>query len=287
MNNNLKSILDLSKSLLIVLPKRPLFDQVAAGLSLFLSLREEKEVEIYCPDPMLVEFNSLIGVDKVKNDFGNKNLALLFENYKAVNAEKIAWDENKEDLLLYVVPKAGFEAPRKEQLKVFYTGLSSDTLFLIGGANENHFPILSSNEVKDKRIFHIGNRDLSLSSSFSNVLSLVRPGSSVCEVVASLIKESEFKINEDIATNLLQGIEYATNSFSSLSMTAESFEMVSYLLRQGGRRKGKEREYRQPTPPNAKYFFQREDKKPQVDLKEEDTPPQEWLEPKIYKGNIA
>ena len=97
MDNSFKSLLEEAKSILILLPLRPFFDQVAGGLGLYLALRESKEAAISSPSEMVVEFNRLVGVNKVTNELGNKNLVIKFSDYQATGIERVSYDiENGE-----------------------------------------------------------------------------------------------------------------------------------------------------------------------------------------------
>ena len=88
MENSFKSIIDGSKSILIMLPTKPFFDQVASGLGLYLSLRDKKDVQVYSTTPMTVEFNRLIGVNKISQELGNKNLIIRFVEAAYKSASK-------------------------------------------------------------------------------------------------------------------------------------------------------------------------------------------------------
>src|SRR3990167_10506820 len=97
MDNSFSSLVDSASSVLILLPNKPYFDQVAAGLSLYLSLADRKSATISCPSPMMVGFNRLIGVNKIVEEIGNKNLMIKFAGYDANNIEKVSYDiENGE-----------------------------------------------------------------------------------------------------------------------------------------------------------------------------------------------
>lgn len=288
MDKTFANTLQNAQSILVHLPTKPYFDQVAAGLSLFLSL-QGKDVSVYSPSPMTVEFNRLVGVNKVKNELGNKNLVIKFSDYEGKNIERVSADIEDGLFKLTVIPKPNTKAPEQSQIETSYSGLSSDTVILIGGANESHFPSLSSNDISASLI-HIGTRPLSTSRQ---VQSFVNDASSLSEVVASLIVDSSmqssdtvqglFTIDSDIATNLMMGIEEATNNLSSETATADTFFYISELMRVGGRRHTntvKESTY----PPGAI---------PQVGTTQKQSPsddpaPQNWLEkPRIYKGTTS
>lgn len=281
MENSFKSIIDQSKSVLILLPVKPYFDQVAAGLSLYLTLRPEKEASISSPSPMIVEFNRLVGVNKVAQELGNKNLIIRFSDYKANNIERVSYDIENGEFRLTVIPKSGVSAPQKDQAELSYSGISSDTVILIGGLNDSHFPVLTSADLAGAKLIHIGPRTLSLSSG-KNVISYARPASSCSELVASLIKESGLKIDSDIATNLVMGIEEGSNKFSGSDVTAETFQVFADLLKSGGKRLSessypKKYEGRQAIPSQVS---------PMTEVKKQEVKdaPKDWLQPKIYKG---
>ncbi len=277
MEDSLQSLIQTSKSILILLPTKPYFDQVAAGLALYLALKETKETTIACPNQMTVEFNHLVGVDKITTQLGNKNLIIRFTDYRANEIERVSYDIENGEFRLTVIPKSGFNAPKHEQVQLEYSGVSADTVVLVGGANESHFPNLKSADFKDAKIIHIGTKALDIDPKIS-VLSLARPASSVSEVTAVLINQNGLKIDSDIATNLLAGIEEGSRGFKGPDVQPETFETVAQLLRNGGRRIFREELERTAFPKGAipEEIVQEENKPGE--------PPKDWLEPKIYKG---
>lgn len=282
MENSLKSIIDSSKSVLILLPTKPYFDQVAAGLALYLAIRQDKEAAITSPSPMIVEFNRLVGVNKITQELGNKNLIIKFSDYKASDIERVSYDIENSEFRLSVIPKPGVSAPLKEQAQLSYSGISADTAILVGGVNDTHFPVLSSSDLAGVKLVHIGPRPLSTSPGKS-VISLARPASSVSELVAGLIKESALKLDSDIATNLVMGIEEGSNKFSSSDVTSETFQIFADLMRAGGQRLNHapfvQRKSMPGSPPPAR--FQQATEVKRQDSKDA---PKDWLQPKIYKG---
>ena len=237
MENSFASLIAPANEILILLPSKPFMDQVAAGLSLYLSLSESgKNVSISCPAPMVTEYSRLIGVDKVTSDLGSKNLVINLVNYDANNVDKVSYDIENGEFKLTIAPKSGFKSPTKEQVGINYSGASGDLVILIGGANDSHFPVLSKEEFKSSKIIHIGTRLLEILNNDLEVLSFARPASSTSEIVASLIKESGFSVNEDIATNLLAGIEEQSKNFQTSEVTADTFQIFAELLKLGGKR---------------------------------------------------
>jgi hypothetical protein len=276
-NSSINSIIDSANSIVILLPTRPYFDQVAAGLSLYLSIKNRKPVTISCPSEMIVEFNRLVGVDKIKKELGSKDLTIKFPNYPADNIERVSADVEDDHFFLRVIPKAGFESPKENQIDITYSGVSGDTIIMVGGANETHFPSLSTGEIDEARLVHIGTKELSISSE-REILSFARPAASSSEIVASLIKESGLEIDADISSNLLMGIEDGSNNFESKYVTAETFEMAAFLMRQGGKRSQEDEINKESFPPGSiPGEFDR--------TKSGKDTPKDWMEPKIFKGD--
>lgn len=298
MENSFPALVDSAASILILLPTKPYFDQVAAGLSLYLSLIDKKEISISCPSPMMVGFNRLIGVDRITGEIGNKNLTIRFSGYDADNIEKVSYDIENGEFKLTIVPKAGMPAPQNEHMNLKYAGISADLVVLIGGANDTHFPILSSEELKGAKVVHIGNRIL---NTGREVISLAKSGATTSEIIANLTKESGLPIDPDIASNLIMGIEEGSSNFASSEVTPETFETFAYLLRSGGRRAPRQRlspaSFPEGAIPTGPFSTQKpkvqEETAPKAAFEEapgtqeqeqQVSPPDDWLQPKIFKG---
>ena len=303
MENSFKSVIEGSKSTLILLPTKPRFDQVAAALSLYLSLGASKDVKIFSPTPMTVEFNRLIGVNKINREVGNKNLVIRFVDYRANDIERVSYDIENSQFRLTVIPKQQVNPPVKDQIQMSYSGITADTVIIVGGSNESHFPAISSKDLASANIVHIGTTEITLSSGKS-YLSFSRPAPSVSEIVFSLIAESGFAVNIDIATNLLMGIEDSSKNFTSLQVTADTFAIVSELMRLGGKRQpslpkqsdlppgaipgqvksqGARPVAEQTSRKKSQINFNRDSQNDKV-KEQGGNPPQDWLEPKIFKG---
>lgn len=306
MENSFKNLLDSAQEVLILLPSKPYLDQVAASLSLYLSLRQSgKNATISSSATMTAEFSRLIAVDKITKELGNKNLVVKFVNYQANNVDKVSYDIEDEEFKLTIAPKSGVDAPTKEQVNISYSGIAADTVFLIGGANDSHFPELKKDELKNAKLIHIGTRLLDVKSDLE-ILSFARPASSVCEITASLIREVGLSVDQDIATNLLAGIETESKGFQGADVTPETFMLFGELLRIGGQRMRKEvaNNYPQGAIPNKPYTqkqvlnssgngsSQPKQQNPldeEIPLPEEEPKdiPQSWTEPRIYTGTTV
>jgi len=269
MQDSFKSFIDSSKSILILLPANPKFDEVAAGLSFYLGFKGQKEITVVSHSDMIVAFNRLVGVNKIAREFGNKNLTIRFVGYDAEGIEKVSYDIDGGEFRLKIVPKDGVASPQENQIQMSYAGVAADTIFLIGGEKEEDFPAIASDELKGAKILHLG--ITALQSAPGRIISLARPTSSISELVATLIKESGVSLSSDLATNLLMGIEEGTKNFTKQEVTADTFALVAELMRSGGSRLPQEAAPVQP----QNVFGQ---------AGGGTRPPKSWLEPKIFKG---
>ncbi len=280
MDNSFKNLVESANAITILLPQNPSMDEVAAGLSFYLALRDKKEVAVSCPTPMVVEFNRLIGVNKVSSDLGNKNLSIRFTDYEASDIERVSYDIENGQFKLTVIPKPGLSAPKQEQVEMNYSGLAGDTVILVGGNSADDFPALSSKDMLSSKIIHVGTKTLATSGDKA-LLSFDRPASAVSEIAYALISETGVTIDSDVSTNLLAGIEAASQGFKADGVSAETFEIVAHLLRAGGQRLVRNQN-KETFPGNiipGQAVFAGPDE-PEV----KENAPQDWLGPKVYKG---
>lgn len=317
MDNSFKNLIDNAESVLILLPKNPYFDQVAAGLSLYLALERKKAATIASSSPMTVEFNRLVGVNKITQEVGNKNLVIKFKNYQAQNIERVTYDIEDSEFRLSVIPKPSMVPPTKDQLEVSYSGVSADVVLLIGGGNESHFPLLSKPELAGVKKAHIGLSQLATTNK--DIYSFAKTSSSTAELMYDYMKELGLELNADIASNLLAGLHEGSKNFSSGYVTANTFSVAAALMQLGGAYSPVEKPQKTYTPrdfgqtsPQAGGQTQPKIEAPKadspiaqlddVDNEDDETvqvqeqvqepeadeevvdAPKSWLEPKIYKG---
>jgi hypothetical protein len=288
MDTTFPSLITSANSILILLADKPSFDQVAAALSLFLSLRGIKDVVVSSPKPMTVEFNRLIGVDKITQELGNKNLTIKFKDYLAENIERVSADVEGSEFKLTVIPKAGLTSPQKEQVELSSSGVASDLVILVGGNNDTDFSSLDREDLNGAKIVHVGIKQL-LASPNKEIMSFTLPVSSLSELVAILIKEGNLTLDGDNATNLIAGIEEESANFTKEGVSADTFEVFAHLLRSGGIRTqkgGAKKEYPVGSIPGQDIRAEKKENVLKVNQVEE-TPepaPKDWFEPKIYKG---
>lgn len=289
MKPTLASALENTKSVLILLPKNPYFDQVAAACGLFLAIKDKYETTMHSPTPMLVEFNRLVGVDRVSNELANKNVIIKLINYPASQIERVLYDtDGVNELALTVIAKQGVPSPKPENFTFTQSGITVDTVILLGGANDTHFPALALPDLANVKIVHIGRESVNLNGR--EVMSLARPASSLSEVVCSVLNESSIEISADAGTNLFAGVIEGSRNFTDAAVTADTFKIASHLLEHGARRMQTQQQPR-PVPGQGSQpqgtgsaAPQQGQNPPQGTGGASAAAPKSWLEPKIFKG---
>lgn len=296
MENSFSSIVNQANSVLILIAKNPYVDQVAAGLSLYLSLKNQgKNVMVAASSPMMVEHNRLVGIDKVTTEPGNKNLVIKFSGYQADNIERVSYDVDGQEFRLTVIPKPQFEPPVKDNIDLSYSGIAADIVILVGGMNISHFPLISTGQLVSSKIVHVGVQTLP-SEGGIQVQSFAEGTASTSELVAKLIKDISATIDQDIASNLLMGMQEGTRNFSHSRVTAETFHLAGELMEKGASLDPRQSTDQKQYPPGAipgqpvKSFapVTPEAANPEANASQDKVDrnaPESWLQPKIYKGS--
>jgi len=259
----------------IVLPTNLNTDKVAAALALFLSLKKAgKQASLVCSAPMIVEYSSLIGVDKIGQKLGGRNLMVSFD-YREDSIEKVSYHIENNKFNLVIQPKEGFPPLSTEKINYAYFGSQADVVLTIGAASWEN---LGNLYTENKSVFEESqsiNLDIHPHNSQFAKINLVESGmASLSELVTLMLSALNLPLDEDIASNLLQGIKKATFDFSLNKSGPSTFEAVAICLRAGARQPFHE------TRPERKADF-RETKPVEVPPRK---PSPDWYKPKIYKG---
>ncbi|MGI5826023.1 MAG: hypothetical protein ACOX50_01270 [Patescibacteria group bacterium] len=296
--------IEASSKTLIVLPKNSSFDQVAAALSLSLALKEAgKTATVVSAQPMTVEFNHLVGVDKISNKVQGTDLIVSF-NYPADQIERVSYNDDGDRPNIVIQPKPG-APPLAENLAVFsYAGASADLVISVG--------------VRDVNQLNFGGLDLSSSflvnldnnqnnSNFGSLNIVDLQASSVSEMVLAIILGLNLSLGVDTAQNLVSGIWQNTSGLNSSNVSADTYEAVAVCLRAGAERPTesfvvkrdevfapKKGAFNRPQENRPVENRPKQEPKQQVqEVKEEpkeeqkgtpQKPPADWFEPKIFKG---
>jgi c-di-AMP phosphodiesterase-like protein len=249
----LKSLLDSARSVALLLPSNPSYDAVAAALGLKLSLEQAgKTVVMASAEPITVEFNRLVGINTVSQSFGKRDLVITFPGQTEM-VDKVSYNVDKGELQLIVTPKPNVVLD-PSKLKFVAGGTQADAAILIGTDN-----------VKDLgKIYDDAKEYLDGLNPYSLT------GPRLCEYVTLLLTNAQLTITPDCASNLLAGLERATNAYQTPDVTADTFEAAAILMRQGGRR----HDVYAPEKIVPGSVPQQQPAKSNED----------WYEPKVYRG---
>jgi hypothetical protein len=197
-------------SVTIYLPPDPSFPLVAAGLGLYLSLKSKgTSVDIVCPTPMTVAMNQLVGIDQIQTKLPGQNLIISFDYVKDA-IEKVSYNVENNKFNLLIQPRSGHQPLSADNVSFKLAGAPTDLIVLVGRAK---VPGESQNI---SSISLVKNSDRSLTAE-----------------TASLIKQTNLPLDQDIAGNLLRGLADETDRFSAA--TADDFAVAGELTRRGAR----------------------------------------------------
>lgn len=300
--SKIKEAIEKYKSIAIATRKDPSVDEMGGALSLYLALKATgKSISIATPNNPLVEVSSLVGIDEVKTSLGAESGDLVVSfPYREGEIEKVSY--TRDDNFLNIVVKAGEKGLGFSEKDVNFSrgSVAPELLFVIGSPRVSDLGNLFDPAIlKDTIVVNIDNKPEN--QGYGDILMVSAKLSSVCEAVANLILGLNLKIDLDIAQNLMLGIATSTDNFQSEHTSPLAFEMAGVLLRQGAIRPNNQAPRRKLDSMFEKDNNQFEER-PQIiktraqeqiieDIKQEEKPvqdpPEDWLEPKIYKGSTS
>lgn len=285
----------------VVVAKNPTIDHMAAGLSLYLAMRQMgKSAVIASPTQPTVEISSLVGIDKVKQNLGSDggDLTVSFP-YRDGEIEKVSY--TLENDYLNIVVKAGERGLTFQEREILFKrggGKAPQLLFFVGVPRLSELGnLFNPDALKDTTIVNIDNKPDN--QGFGDVVVVSPRFSSVSEQIAQLLisLDREMQIDIDIAQNLLSGIAFATNDFQDPKTSPVAFEVAGKLMQKGAVRKRVHDQRRDNTffpqqrPHQPQFQPPQQTHQPQQQPQQRPQPqrqaPPDWLTPKVYKGSTV
>ncbi len=307
----IKEAIEKYNNIAIAVAANPLMDEMAAALSLYLVISTlGKNVSIASPTTPLVEVSNLVGIDRVQTTLGGAtgDLVVSFP-YREGEIEKVSY--TRDNNFLNIVVKAGELGLNFDEKQVRFTrgGASPELLFVIGAERVTDLGNLYDvNNLKDTVLINIDNKGQN--QGYGDIVMVSNKFSSISEAVANLIISLNYRLDIDTAENLIDGITSATNNFQSPNTSSLAFEMAGILMRTGAQRATQQVLSPRQTPRQDEFIKQTERKvrAEEIERKEirqpgqqvqtsqpsqlnqarevkQTPPPDDWLEPKIYKGS--
>ena len=235
-----KNLLENSKNILVVIPINPSIDKIAGALSLYLSLSAAgKQVSLVTPTEMTVQFNQLVGVDKISTSFNatsGKNLIISFP-YQEGSIEKVSYNIENDTFNLVIEPREGYSSILPEMMRYSFSGGNYDAVVTIGCltlANLGQLYSNNQNLFNEKPLINIDHNSANANFGKTNLVDATQ--SSVSELILGLLDQIGLTIEADMATNLLIGITSETDNFSSPKTSASTFEAAASLLKLGAKK---------------------------------------------------
>lgn len=242
MNNQLpteeiKKVLDPAKSAFVLLPVSPSFDTTAAALALFLSLRQAgKNVFVGSPTKMRVEFSPLVGIDRISDKIGNRNLIISFD-YAEDAIEKVSYNVEEGKFNLVIEPKSGHPPIDSKNVNFSYEGIEAPLVFVVGAKKLEDLGALYEKERQAFSQTTVVNIDRAPgNTNFGQINLINQSAASLSEIVFQLVKNLNLPLNVDIAGNLMKGIEAQTQNLQAPFAGPDTFETVAQLMRAGAKR---------------------------------------------------
>lgn len=282
--SQIRDILGKNNAISIAVGGNPTLDEMAAALSLYLSLTSDnKKVTIACPTEPIVELSNLVGINKVKTSIGGEggDLVVSFP-YKEGEIDKVSY--TLEEGYLNIIVKAGSAGLSFAERDVRYKreGGRVSILFIVGTPRLSDLGnLFNPQTLKETTIINIDNKREN--QGYGEVV-LVSPNySSVSEQITKLLLDLNLQIDIDIAQNLLDGISFATENFQASNTSFLAFEMAGVLMKSGALR-NKKQQSPDVMPKNQAFFNTPDFPEPEDDYDEffdmqPPKPSQNWPKP--------
>lgn len=232
-------ILNEKQSICICLPQNPHLDAVATATALYLTLLHMgKQVSLAAPDEINPQFG-LAGQDKIQSQLSSDGSTLVVSfPYTEGSVDKVTYNIEGDRFNLLIQPKDGVGKLNAQKVAFNYTGGKADVIITV------YTPTLNSlgnlyNSQKDKFSgVEIINIDRHFTNNNYGTVNIVdKKAASTSEIVVTLLRSLNAKIDKDAATNLYAGIVAATNNFTAHAVSAQTFEASAFLLNNGAIKK--------------------------------------------------
>lgn len=228
-----------AQSILIWIHPQSTYDAVAAALAWKLTWEQaEKSVSIVCSAPMRAEYQRLTGLDTVVTEAGNRDLVMSFP-YDDNIVDKVSYNVNEatSQFELIVSPKNGFQPLNPTEIHFRQAGIAADMIVLFGfHALEELGEVYEKERYQIDRAFTVAVTQSKVTPFAKFHITLQNEHFSYSEWTYFLLRQLQLgQIQEAAATNLLQGIEYATDRLVAVQ-NARTFETVAQLMRARARR---------------------------------------------------
>lgn len=309
MDNNLKQQIQdrlaSAQNILIVVSQKTGFDGIAAGLSLYLSIKKlGKNISILAKNPTVGDAQLLYGVDKIGKNDDKKDLVISVAD-AVKNVDKVTYFLEGDILKIVVHAFPESDGISTEEITFDKTSTKADILLGLGFSSLNELRNDLAHEQDINSNVWIINLNNSIPENKFAQLDLSDPNASgISEIAANLFQLMALPVDEDIAFNLYSGIAASTQMFSPKTVTPAALQVAAWLLKFGAGKAGLAQSAGEPYPQSQKATNQilseaiiaqphdqnqfsteiLETSEEQVEREKQTQ--KEWLKPpKIYRGS--
>lgn len=309
MDNNLKQQIQdrlaSAQSILIVVSQKTGFDGIAAGLSLYLSIKKlGKNVSIVAKNPTVGDAQLLYGVDKIGKNEDKKDLVISVAD-AVKNVDKVTYFLEGDVLKIIVHAFPDSNGISTEEITFDKASTKGDILLSLGFSSiEELRSELTHEQDIDSNIWIVNLNNSTPVKKFAQ-LDLSDPNvSGISEITTSFFQLMAFPVDEDIAFNLYSGLAAASQMFSPKIVTPNTLQVAAWLLKFGAGKAGLAQStaalYESTTKASRNVLLEQPGIQPldqnqttgkiqetsEEQIEREKQAQKEWLKPpKIYRGS--
>lgn len=228
-----------AKSILICIHPQSTYDAVAAALAWKITWEQaEKSVTVLCSAPMRAEYERLFELGSVVSEAGNRDLVMSFP-YDDTIVDKVSYNVNEDtnQFELIISPKTGFMPLSPKQIQFRQAGVAADLVVMFGfHAVQELGELYEKEKYTFDQAFSVAVTQSKVPTFAKFHITLQNEQLSYSEWTYYVLRQLQIgNLTEQAASNLLQGIEYATDRLMAVQ-NARTFETVAQLLRGRARR---------------------------------------------------
>lgn len=224
-----------SEQPLVVVSPRGTFDDLAAGLALYLSVKNlGKKSSIYANIPTVDEARKLYGVGEIGSAKNQKNLVITVQN-AVKSVEKVSYfldSDNRLNITVHALP--GGLGVSQEDISFGNLPTLSDIVFAIGFESKIELEqIITPEQLNNPNVLTVSINRSPMSQKIAQIDVVDNESMSMCETITDMIQKLALPVNEDISYNLFAGISFASGNFSPAKSTQRSFQLAGWLVKFG------------------------------------------------------
>lgn len=230
------SLLDQAQKI-VVLTADTSVDTLAVAASLVRHLEvADKNVIWTGSQPLPVTVAEWLDQPAYQTELANDHLHIVFP-YRPEQVDSVSYhiNQDSQEFVLIVQPQKGKRPLPNEEVSFRYAGASADLIVAVGVKTLESLGELYEENAElfeNTQIISLANFE----PSFAEVKVTFSEYSSLSEGFVKWSDQLGWSLTDQMATWLLAAVEEKTNHLQSLTATADTFEVVSQLMRAGGRR---------------------------------------------------